>query len=244
MKNHNSASFRFMTCLSVLFFTLILSPGSRAAAAPAKKQDVAAMVTQIMGKMEFLRAGTAKWQKAKPGMFLYQGDKLKTSGRSKAAIMFSNGAEVKINQNTEFDIESSAAGKSDSVRINRGQGTCSLRAKRGGGISFSVKTPVAVVSIRGTEFDTDVSENGDTTILVVKGVVAFENEFGAVEVKENQTAKATGSGAPSQPEDVKSDDMKKKRDWQEEIKVERKDLVLKLKTETGEEKTLRLKFKK
>ncbi len=184
-------------------------------AAATKKQDVAAMVTQIIGKMEVMKAGDTKWQKAKTGMFLAQGDKLRTGKRSKAAIMFSNGAEVKINQSTEFDIESSEAGKSDTARITRGQATCALRARKGGNMSFSVKTPVAVVSVRGTEFDTEVSGTGETTVLVVRGVVRFENEFGGVDVKENQTAKATSGNPPGQPEDVPNDEIKKKQDWAE-----------------------------
>ena len=239
LKNYKLTPF-----ITVLLLLLLTTSHFLLTDVHAAKKDVAAMVTQVMGKMEVQREGKTTWERAKSGMFLYQGDKLRTAKKSKAAIMFSNGAEVKINQNTEFAIDISEPGKSDTVRINKGQGTCSLRAKKGGGLRFSVKTPVAVVSVRGTEFDTDVSENGDTTVMVVKGIVQFENEYGSVEVKENQQATATGGNAPGQPEEVKKDEMDGKRGWQEEIKIERKTLNMKIKTDAGEEKTIKLKFKK
>ena len=49
---------------------------------------------------------------------------------------------------------------------------------------------------------------------------------------------------PEAPQDVSEDEVEEETSWQEEIKIKEKTLELKVKTEDGKEKTLRLRFEK
>ena len=70
-----------------------------------EKTNVAAVVTSVSGTLLVLPYKTEKWVEATKGMFLYEGDQLKTGANSKAAITFANGIELKINENSTFTIQ-------------------------------------------------------------------------------------------------------------------------------------------
>lgn len=212
----------------------------------AKKDPVAAVITQVKGKVEVLRSGEKKWATGKIGIFLYQGDRIRTGVKSSAVIIFSNGAEIIINQSTEFKLETSEIGLRrgrDKIRIKRGQVSCAVRARLGI-TEFSIQTPVATVAVRGTKFSTKVEEDGDTSVFVIDGIVSVENEFGSVKVRKNQITEISTGKAPEPPRPATEDEIKTHTDWQKDITIEEKILNLKIRTEEGEEKILQLKFRK
>ncbi|MBF0198019.1 MAG: FecR domain-containing protein [Planctomycetes bacterium] len=63
--------------------------------------------------------------------------------------------------------------------------------------SFTIKTPVAVAGVRGTEFQVSVSETGETEIAVLEGEVGVQDADGtgaAVSVQMGRSAKVKASG--------------------------------------------------
>ena len=167
---------------------------------------------------------------------------MRTAANARGAIVFSNGSEMKINASSHFTVEEEDKVKRESkVRLHKGQTysrSAGVRAK------VSIRTPVAVVSVRGTEFDTKVDEGGDTDILVVDGAITVSNDFGSVDVKQGQTTSVAGGQAPQPPKDMTITEMTQATDWQKGIKIERKKLKIKYKTDDGKEGTLNLKFGK
>lgn len=226
-----------------LILTLLVTVMPSLLLSAEEKGNTVAVITQVIGKLEILNYGAKQWAKGKPGTFLYEGDSVRTGVGSKVVIIFSNGVEIKINENTQFDLRIAELGKvAEKIRMKKGQGTCSLRARAD--VEFSIKTPVAVAAVRGTKFDIKVADNGNTTVFVMEGIVGVKNDFGTVQVKENQITNVAGGSAPEPPKEASPEEIKSHTDWQQDIKIEEKTLKLKIKTEKGEEKTLRLKFRK
>ena len=230
--------------VAVGIFISAISPLLLDARPKSGTNKVAAVVTFVSGKLEVQRSNSAGWVSCKPGSFIYEGDKLRTARRSRAALVFSNGGEMKISENTIFDVDVAEATEKElrnRIRLRRGRTynrSVGLRAK------IVIRTPVAVVSVRGTEYDTSVDENGDTSVLVVDGSVIVENEFGKVVVNANQKTDVSGGKAPEPAQDMSAADMDENTKWQKDIKIEKKNLRLKIKTDTGEERTLKLRFSK
>ncbi|MFH2070298.1 MAG: FecR domain-containing protein [Elusimicrobiota bacterium] len=230
--------------VAVGIFISAISPLLLDARSKSGTNKVAAVVTFVSGRLDVQRSGRTAWKSCKPGSFIYEGDKLRTARRSRAALVFSNGGEMKISENTIFDVDVAEATEKElrgGIRLRRGRTynkSVGLRAK------IVVRTPVAVVSVRGTEYDTSVDENGDTSVIVVDGSVIVENEFGKVVVNANQKTDVSGGKAPEPAQDMSAADMDESTKWQKDIKIEKKNLRLKIKTDTGEERTLKLRFSK
>jgi hypothetical protein len=64
--------------------------------------------------------------------------------------------------------------------------------------AFAVRTPVATIGIRGTEF-WGGEIDGSFSVLVLKGRVMVENAAGSVEVPEGQGVSIPKDGAPLPP---------------------------------------------
>lgn len=197
---------------------LLLSLGMIAAFAAsvyAAKSDVSGVVSKIIGSVQIKRAGSAAFIGAKVGDFVYSGDSVKTLPRSRALISFTNGVEARLHANTNFTVSGKdQARKSDTTSIKMGVGklwTKVLRQKT----KFDIHTPVATISVRGTEYETSVGDKGDTTLKVFDGEVECGNEYGTARVRKGQMNNTGAGGPPGEPKDMGEGD---KDNWQDEVK--------------------------
>ncbi len=232
----------------ILAFVLLM-PSFNAVVAEGKT-SVAAIITEIVGTLYVMPFIDDKWRVAEKGMFLYEGDKLKTDAKSKAAITFVNGIEVKLNDSTEITIEVSEDMRGIGNEIDLLLGEIWSRVIKEG-TQFEVQTPQAVAAVRGTEFDIDVGGNGVTMVMVYKGTVEVANDFGTVNVKENSKTIVQSNEAPQPPITIDESD---KKDWhltefeegkeeEEVLEENEKSLILKIK-DGDKDQELRLKFEK
>lgn len=114
---------------------------------------------------------------------LFEGDTLKTEQGNQGLIVFDNGVQVAVNEDTEFLIISRWEKDKPLTRI--------LRLKKGellvkiteGPKPFEVETPVASARVKQTEFDIKVQENGETTLRVIEGIVEFGTPFGTCPIR-------------------------------------------------------------
>jgi len=175
---------------------------------------VAAIVTSISGKLLVLSYGTEKWIEAEKGMFLYEGDQLKTELNSKAGITFANGIELKINENSTFTIQITEEREmKNAIDLLIGEIFSKIMIE---GVKFEMHTPVAVAAVRGTEFNTKVKKDKLTTFLVYKGIVEVWNELGSVTLTQAKRTVVQPNQAPQPPEEV---DLQLEPKWQEEEKT-------------------------
>ena len=179
---------------------------------PLTASQMTGVITTIKGEVHVLPYQKNTWQSSKVGVFLYEGDTVKTLKKSQAAITLTNGVVMKLNQNTEFsfDVTSSIEKISSQVKMKAGQIWSSVRPKT----KFEIHTPVAIVAVRGTEFDVNYGA-GKLDLAVYKGTVNLKNDYGDVDVDEGESSSATGGNAPEPPKKTEETG----GEWQQEVKI-------------------------
>lgn len=168
-------------------------------------------ISQVVGKVEVLKSETNKWYTASVGGVITSKDKIRTLGeKSRCVLMLENGSVIYVSPNTEILLEKLLKEETQ-IKLEKGR-TRAKVSKLKSKESFQLHTPVAVVSIRGTDFSVEHSENNSV-------VEVYEGE---VEVKEVQTGQSVyvGEGKytniflnqpPLQPVEIPQEKLEKKQ---------------------------------
>lgn len=152
-----------------------------------------AILSSLMGTVEIQAGGSSFWRKAVPKIFLKEGDKIRTGSRSRATLLFEDGSRTQVAANTTLALSNLAA----PVSLNQTAGKTRHKiAKLGRG--FTLRTPTAVCSVRGTEFEVGVGEGGSTDLNVFEGIVnGLKTATGeSLDVGAGQSLKFDGSQDP------------------------------------------------
>ena len=119
------------------------------------QQDSSGMVVASRGEVIALSNGGSR--ELKQGDFIYVNDEILTSARSFAVLQFSDGAKVTVRPDSTLIIEQYlyAGNENDEATLNLVSG--GLRVITGAMAksnpeNYKVKTPVALMGVRGTEF--------------------------------------------------------------------------------------------
>lgn len=140
--------------------------------------------SNAIGTLTIVRTdGVQQRLQGKGNVPLYEGDVLQTDDSSQALITFKEGIEVALNENTSFKLISRWEKDTPTVRILRlKQGE--VWAKTAGGPKrFEVETPVATASVKETEFNLKVQDDGQSILTVIEGVVSFGTPFGTCPIR-------------------------------------------------------------
>jgi hypothetical protein len=129
------------------------APGA-AASSPttAPAQSKTATVASVSGRAQKLQAGQEKWQDIAAGDQLDNHTVIRTGLRSRVVLKFQDRAEVVIEDATKVGIsEFLQTGKQVRAQVGLKYGSIHVDVpKQNGPTDFSVSTPVATLSIRGT----------------------------------------------------------------------------------------------
>jgi hypothetical protein len=154
------------------------------------QSEIVGEVKSVVGKV-IVRAGThGNELEAFPGCALRKGDTLLTIGDSKALVEWKDGSQIYINKNTELDFQTSAY----PLTLRLGEIFSMMQPQRE---RFEIQTPAAVLSVIGTDFDTEVNKEKQTILRVIKGKVAFKNKTGEVVVKKDKQVEAAEYTKPT-----------------------------------------------
>ena len=136
---------------------------------------VVAAISSMKGNVQIRAASNRKYGTAYKGQMIKTGDWLKTDKNVFVAIVFLDGSNVKIQSNTEIEIKSSRVTAKElktQMYIAEGQAWSKVSKQKNG--EFKIKTPTAVASVKGTEFDVEFDDLAQSTSLVVlEGEVSF-----------------------------------------------------------------------
>lgn len=142
---------------SIVLITALLSSAATFA------EDSAGMVVASRGEVIALSNGGSR--ELKQGDFVYVSDEILTSGRSFAVLQFSDGAKVTVRPDSTLIIEQYlyAGNDSDEATLNLVSG--GLRVITGAMAktnpeNYKVRTPVALMGVRGTEFSIQLCGEG------------------------------------------------------------------------------------
>jgi hypothetical protein len=174
-------------------------------AATAFAADAAGTVTYLSGPLFAMKADGSMKTLSKNSV-VEQGDTLITEKRTYARIKFNDNGEVTLRPESQFKIEAfsynQAKPEEDKALFDLVKG--GLRAltghvgKRGDPNSYRIKTPPAIIGIRGTIFDVKICagncgglEDG-TYFFALEGSISVSNSSGSLTVGVGQYAYAKG----------------------------------------------------
>jgi hypothetical protein len=210
----------------MLLSTVICQLSTDVNAAKKSVTDVAGVIVQTKGNVEILPNGEKKNKRVRSGMFVYEGDELKTGAAAFVKIVFVSGAQVNVNEQTDFIVDltpASSKGQGNHVKLNKGEAHVNAYRK---GVKFNMNTPTAVVAVRGTQYVASVGKGylmkGPlmTAVLCLEGTLEVSNENGTVKVKENEMTEVAPGNAPNAPVPVTEDMKDKLVKWKDETKVQ------------------------
>jgi hypothetical protein len=134
-------------------------------------------IESITRTVEVQPAGTGSWKKAKPDTSLDTSDHVRTGSRSIARVRLQDGTKVLLLQNSHAEVENLSSVEK-TIKLVKGR-IRAIVAKIKGGNNFKIKTPVGVASVRGTDFEVEISEDGQQMMVDVK-----EGEVGVARLGE------------------------------------------------------------
>lgn len=143
----------------------------------------AAKVTYIVGKVEVNRNGA--WQTVKVNDLIQQGETISTGFQSEAVLSF-NGSSFKVAAMTRVKLDALVSSENKvSISVNSG----SVRSKvakpaDGSRAKYTATTPVAVASVRGTDFT--ISADGSVSCTKGKVVVWSKKKYDSIRIKAAQ----------------------------------------------------------
>ncbi|MFA6092087.1 MAG: FecR family protein [Elusimicrobiota bacterium] len=141
----------------------------------AAQSDAATLLSSIDGQVFLRGPGAAAFSEAALRQVVPPGAEVKTAAGARAVITFEDGSKVEIGPKSSFVLE--AADPSVS-RMRLGMGWMKAVVTKMAHRRFSVRTPTAVCSVRGTEFDVRVGEDGRTSVDLFKGQLGVADDHG------------------------------------------------------------------
>lgn len=182
----------------------LLPLAAAAAPAPDSRECRIGDIERLYGDVRVVRGGNIVVPVAGEAFCVH--DRFLTGSRGIAALRFHDGTQVTVGKETEFGIEQWRQRRVFSNEAIFSLAKGAFRALSGA-ISerrhrFEVKTPIATIGVRGTEFwgGTSITpESLDVIMLNGKGVYV-ENEAGKVELTQAGTGTTVKAGkAPQAP---------------------------------------------
>ena len=169
---------------------------------------VVAAISSIKGDVKIRPGSERKYNSAYKGQMVKNKDWIKTGKNVFVSIIFLDGTNIKIQANTEIEIQSSRITRKElktQMYIAEGQAWSKVSSQNEG--EFKIKTPTAVATVKGTEFDVkfdDLAES--TTLTVIEGEVLFGNDIGQVLASAMEGATANKEDPPKEykvkPKDI------------------------------------------
>ena len=181
----------------------------------AGEARVVAAISSMKGDVQIRTVNERKYVSAYKGQMIRSGDWVKTDLNVFLAIIFLDGSNIKIREKTEIEIISSRLGaKQLMTQMYISEGQTWNKVSKGNNSEFEIKTPTAVASVKGTEFNIDFNDlTESTTLTVIEGEVLFGNDINSILAGALEGASVKKDEAPEKykvdPKDLP--------DWQKNI---------------------------
>jgi ferric-dicitrate binding protein FerR (iron transport regulator) len=148
-------------------------------AEPAKKGlEMGAIVTSVEGEVAASTAPGAAWRPVERGWRLGPTSSIKTGPGSSAELMVEDQTALRVDPDTTLTIEkASRKGYVRELKLKLARGrllSSVVKANKFGKARYSVQTPLAVASIRGTVFVADAAEES-SRLAVFEGTVQAQS---------------------------------------------------------------------
>lgn len=154
--------------------------------------EVVGIVESIEGRVEVLHPWSDKWEKINEKNGIHEGDQIKTLRGSKVTLKFDDGrSRIRMEERSFIEISTKKVEKEETGTtmwyIKLYLGGVWTRVQKLSGTYFTVHTPTAVSSVKGTEFavfyDPDLSVD---TIYVHDGIVEVTTANETIDLYEDE----------------------------------------------------------
>ncbi|TFH00741.1 MAG: hypothetical protein E4H13_06695 [Calditrichales bacterium] len=164
-------------------------------------RGVIGKVTFPLGNVLVLSQGETRFRTVSFNMPLKSGDKIETKKQSRCEITYDDGSVVRIDEQSIYTVEKATITnekKEVESKLSIGKIWANLKKIIRGNDSWKLKSPAAVVAVRGTIYRMNAGADSSTQVLVYQGQV--------------DVAPAAGSGgtqqgmglAPGQPQQIQA----------------------------------------
>jgi hypothetical protein len=155
-----------------------------------------AVIREISGTVEVKQPGAAEWETAQPGQVLTMASLISTGFKSAALLSIGN-SEITVRALTRLSLEELSSARGDEqilLGLRTGRIRANVRPPVGGTSSFTVQSPVATASVRGTlfEFDGVRLQVDEGRVYLAAGVNAAGATAPGVYISAGHEAAATG----------------------------------------------------
>ena len=163
----------------------------------------------LSGGAEVQEAGSDIWKQGADGITLVAGTRIKTSPDSHALLTFFEGSTVKLEPNTDIEIQQVVhdGEQATTIILKQWMGKTWSRVVKmvDPGSHYQIETPSAMAIVRGTLFTTEVDETGFTQVATTRGLVSVVAQGEEVYLPASQQTQVDAGTAPSQPAAVTGD---------------------------------------
>lgn len=152
----------------------------------------AVTITSVQGKVFVKSPGAPVWGEISINRVVNPGDELVTRDNARVTLTFDDGSRIEIGPKSTFILEAAAPEESRSrISIGWMKSFVTKALNR----RFAVKTPTAVCSVRGTEFDVNVRQDGNTQVNLFQGQLGVaDNKGNELLLNEGQSVSVTQQG--------------------------------------------------
>jgi hypothetical protein len=162
-----------MKYLSTLALVMLMAAGL---SAQTPEQQPFAALRELSGRVEIKAPGSAAWIPAEEGMAVEKTAVISTGFQGSALLVLEN-TRISIQPLTRLSLEEileRQGSEQVDLYLRTGRVRAEVRPPAGGRIDFTVRSPVATASVRGTVFDFDT-----VNLRVAEGRVQFAGASGS-----------------------------------------------------------------
>lgn len=179
----------------------LIRPGS-ALTVPVKLLKgipIVGRVERIHGDAEIRFGKGLKWNRLHKGDAVSQGNSIRTGEYSDAVIKYDDGSRLALSANTTITVSNAVEKRKAGLIRNffLGLGRAVMKIK--GGTRSEVRTPTAVLGIRGTEFRAVSLADETARAEVLNSAVAVSANEKAVDVRQGEGTVVKKDGQPADP---------------------------------------------
>jgi len=214
-----------MKQISIKAFILIIAGLAVLSFSP--EQPSVGKVSFPLGNVLVLSQGETRFRKATFNMPVVNGDKVETKKQSRCEITYHDGSVVRIDEQSIYTIEKATiADEKKEVESNLSIGKLWANLKKliRGTDSWKLKSPAAVVAVRGTVYRMNAGADSSTQVLVYDGQVDVRPALAGV----GQSGMGAAPGPPRQvqgPTQVAGPTQVSPQQWFEIIKAQQQIVV-------------------
>ncbi|OGG96588.1 MAG: hypothetical protein A2508_03005 [Candidatus Lambdaproteobacteria bacterium RIFOXYD12_FULL_49_8] len=135
---------------------------------------------------------------------LLEGDLLRLGPDARATLNTPDGGKIELGANAIFQVEPWKLGEDRGyLKLVYGKALLQKAKLQGGDRPFRIRTSMAVIGVKGTQWWTEASSVGNTQVHTKEGAVWLKGGSGEpVVVSANQMSVVINSSAPTQPQTV------------------------------------------